>query len=264
MGRQPIHSEQSVRATALKMLAENSHGAPVSPALFRRVLSARRLRERMGGGGDLGTFSRILNAVEAEVTREAAARDTIPDLPENVANLMRAVWRAALDAQTGEIGRIRTDAERAVAGAEESRDEANAVVALLQTELEDLRGDLSARDETIGRLRAELAETTRQLAGSDTARGQLSDRLAAAQHALDTERHAFEEECAAVRTRYDGLHHRLQEQTDAQRQAWMDAKRALEQQLRAAEERLTDVQAERQRLLDELTHRPRPSGCEVR
>ncbi|PRY09107.1 hypothetical protein B0G73_10113 [Paraburkholderia sp. BL25I1N1] len=52
MGRQPLHSQESIRAAALEMLAENSHGAPVSPALFRRVLSARRLRERMGGGGD--------------------------------------------------------------------------------------------------------------------------------------------------------------------------------------------------------------------
>ncbi|MFM0501545.1 DNA-binding protein [Paraburkholderia caffeinilytica] len=264
MGRQPLHSQESVRAAALEMLAENSHGAPVSPALFRRVLSARRLRERMGGGGDLGTFSRILNSVEAEVTREAAARDTIPDLPENVANLMRAVWRAAIDAQTGEIGRIRKEAEHAVAGAEERRDEANAVVALLRTELADLRGDLAVRDETIGRLRAELAETTRQLASNDTAREQLSGRLATIQHERDTDRHTFEEKLAAVRTRYDGLHRQLLEQTDAQRQAWVDAKRAFELQLRAAEERLTEVRAERQRLLDELGHRARPRGREVR
>ncbi|TGP39701.1 DNA-binding protein [bacterium M00.F.Ca.ET.228.01.1.1] len=260
MGRQPLHDEQSVRSAALEMLAENCHGAPVSPALFRRVLSARRLRQRMGGGGDLATFSRILKAVEAEVTRDSASRDTIPDLPEPVANLMRAVWRAALDAQTGDIARNRTEAQQAVADAEEGRDEANAVVALLQTELQDLRRDLAARDETIGRLRAELAEATRQLASSDTAREQLSRRLVTIQHERDTDRRTVEEQLAAVRTRYDGLHRQLLEQTDAQRQAWVDAKRALEQQLRAAEERLTEVRAERQRLLDELGHRARPRG----
>jgi len=263
MGRQPLHSEQSVRAAALEMLAENSHGAPISPTLFRRVLSARKLRERMGGG-DLSTFSRILKALEEEVTRDAAARDTIPDLPENVANLMRAVWRAALDAQTGEIGRIRTEATHAVADAEEGRDEASAMVALLRTELDDLRRDLAARDETIGGLRAELAEARRQRVNSDKTREELSERLAAAQHAHDVERQAFEERFAGMRTQYDGLHRQLLEQTDAQRQAWVDAKRALEQQLRSAEERLVETRADRQRLLDDLTRNPRPSGREVR
>jgi chromosome segregation ATPase len=254
MGRQPIHSEQSVRATALAMLAEGAQGAPVTSALFRRVLSARKLRERLGGG-DLSTLARILKAFEAEATRDAATRNTIPDLPENVANLMRAVWQAALDAQAGAIEHITQEAARSVATAEDGRDEASALVALLRTELNDLRKDLATRDETIGGLRAELSESARQLKRVDSEQGHLSAQLAVAQRARDADRHDFAAQLAATRAQYDGLNRQLLEQTDGQRQTWVEAKKALERQLRATEERVTELRADRQRLLDERSNR---------
>lgn len=254
MGRQPIHSEQNVRATALTMLAEGTQGAPVTAALFRRVLSARKLRERLGGG-DLSVLARILKAVETEATRDAAARDNIPDLPENVAGLMRGVWLAALDAQTSAIERIKQEAGRSVASAEDGRDEASALVALLRAELHDLRKDLAMRDETIGGLRAELSELARQLKRVDSEHNRLLAQLAVAQRARDEDRHESEAQVAAIRAKYDGLNHQLLEQTDGQRQAWVEAKKALERQLRVTEDRMSELRADRQRLLEELNHR---------
>ena len=71
MPRLAATSDQ-IRATVLAMLTEAGDAAPPTAARFRRVVSVRKLRDRLGGG-DPATLSRTLNAIEAEVVRAGLA-----------------------------------------------------------------------------------------------------------------------------------------------------------------------------------------------
>ncbi|WP_288830875.1 DNA-binding protein [uncultured Paraburkholderia sp.] len=84
------------------MLAEAGDAAPASGTRFRQIVSVRKLRARLGAG-DLATLARVLNAIETEVVRVGLADIAIPDLPSDVADLMRALWQAAVAVQLDDV-----------------------------------------------------------------------------------------------------------------------------------------------------------------
>jgi chromosome segregation ATPase len=254
MGRTPLNTEESVRATVLTMLAEHGHVPPLSTVLFRSIVSVRKLRARLKGG-DLTTLGRLLNTIEEEVTQQTANSHALPDLPETVSNLMLALWRAAIDAQTVEIERIKEEAAQTVAGTEDRLNEANARVELLLVAVADLRKELAARDQTIGGQDAKLEESARINENIRKEHDQLSTRLAQAQQALADVRRNSEEKITTTHEKYAGLSQQLLTQTDAQRQTWAEEKKGLVQQLREAKERIAELRAERQHLLDGRSNR---------
>ncbi|TCG03663.1 hypothetical protein BZM27_46655 [Paraburkholderia steynii] len=103
MSRPAAVSADQIRATVLAMLAESGDtntpaGAtgsaePVTRERFRRAVSVRRLRSRLGAG-DPAVLSRALNAIEAELVQAGLTQVALPGLPDAIAETdARAVGR---------------------------------------------------------------------------------------------------------------------------------------------------------------------------
>ena len=116
MARIPTNSRESVRAAIISLLAEAGHPAPASRAEFRRHVSVRNVRDRLGGG-DTTWLGRQINQIEEELVAAGRARLLVPGIPEHVSHLMQEVWTAAIDAQTNEVIRIQAVAAESVANA---------------------------------------------------------------------------------------------------------------------------------------------------
>ncbi|WP_175773320.1 DNA-binding protein [Paraburkholderia phenazinium] len=254
MSRAPSNSPEIVRATVVALLAEAGQPAPSSPEEFRRHVSVRRVRARLGGG-DTTALGRQINEIEIELVSAGRARLSVPGIPEHVAALMQGLWAAALDAQTREVIRLQQAASESVEQAEFARDNALARVELLKVELDDLRRDLSARHETIGELRARIAEAERHLASASADCQAATGRLEEVTRQGDQARRDHETQLALVRAEYDGLGRQLHQETDAMRQAIAAEKQALQtglakarQAIESQQQLIEELQADRQRL----------------
>ena len=269
MTRLPSNSPASVRAAVLGLLAEGGQPSPASTHEFRRHVSVRRVRARLGGG-DTSALGRQINQIEEELVAAARARLSIPGIPEPVAELMRGLWAAALDAQTREVIQIQQAAADSVSTAEAERDNAVARVDLLKVELDDLRRALSVRDETIGELRARVADAVKQLASANADAQGAADRLAEVTTRHDEARRDHEAQLSTIRLQYDGLGRQLRLETDAIRQTMVSEKTALEggltkarQLVESQKQLIEELQADRQRLRSELA-RQRDANSDVR
>jgi predicted nuclease with TOPRIM domain len=172
---------------------------------------------------------------------------------------MRGLWTAALDAQTHEILKIQQAAAESVENAETERDNARARVDLLKVELDDLRQDLSTRDETVGELRARLAETETQLEAANRNARTMADRLDEMKSQRDEAHRAYQERVDALRLQFDGLGRQLRLETDTLRQGMVSEKAALEggltrasQVIESQKQIIEELQADRQKLRSEL------------
>jgi hypothetical protein len=116
MARIPTNSRESVRAAIISLLAEAGHPAPASRAEFRRHVSVRNVRDRLGAG-DATWWGGQMNQIEEELVAAGRARLLVPGIPEHVSHLMQEVWTAAIDAQTSEVIRIQAVAAESVANA---------------------------------------------------------------------------------------------------------------------------------------------------
>lgn len=126
MPRPAAVSRDQIRVTVLAMLAEAGMDAerlPPSGARFRQVVSVRRLRARLGAG-DPATLSRALNDIEADVVRAGLADVAIPELPDTIAEQMRALWQAAVAVQLDDVVRLRAEAAQAAEASDAARREA--------------------------------------------------------------------------------------------------------------------------------------------
>lgn len=141
MARPAAVSPDQIRTTVLAMLAEaelDPEHAPPTSERFRRVVSVRKLRARLGAG-DPAMLSRTLNTIEAEVVRAGLAQVAIPGLPDPIAEQMRALWQAAVAVQLDEVVRLREDATRAAEASDAARRDAELRTEMLRVELADLR-----------------------------------------------------------------------------------------------------------------------------
>jgi hypothetical protein len=97
MPRPPALSAGQIRTTVLAMLAEadvsSDHPLP-TPERFRKVVSVRKLRARLGAG-DPAMLSRALNTVAPEVVRAGVAQVAIPGCLTRSSDRC-ARWHAAL------------------------------------------------------------------------------------------------------------------------------------------------------------------------
>ncbi|MDK3022616.1 DNA-binding protein [Cupriavidus taiwanensis] len=239
-------SPEQIRATVLAMLAEAGDAQPPTGERFRRVVSVRKLRARLGAG-DPATLSRTLNAIEAEVVRAGLADLALPELPVEIAEAMRELWQAAVAVQLDDVVRLKREAQQAVAAAEAARTEAELRIELLRQELTEARSRLAGRDAELAELRAaQAAMTTRaeQLAARADA---LEAALAAAQARASAGERSHAEAVATIQARYEALSKQLLQETAHQRDGVQAERTQLASQLKFSERRIVALEQERER-----------------
>ncbi|AQV94118.1 transcriptional regulator [Cupriavidus necator] len=242
---------EQIRATVLAMLTEAGDAAPPTAARFRRVVSVRKLRARLGGG-DPATLSRTLNAIEAELVRAGLAEVAIPDIPPEIAESMRALWQAAVAVQLDEVVRLKREAQAAVEAAQAARADAELRIELLRQELTETRQALAARDTALAEARATQAAGIARADEQDARRGELEAALATALERATTGERAHAEAVAAIQARYEALSKQLLQETAHQRDAVQAERAQLAAQLKFAERRIAALEQERTRLDTDL------------
>ncbi|MBB5503207.1 DNA-binding protein [Paraburkholderia sp. MM5384-R2] len=251
MARPAAVSPETIRTTVLAMLAEAGDTAPTSDARFRRIVSVRKLRARLGAG-DPATLSRQLNAIEAELVQAGLTGFAVPDVPPEIAAQMRALWEAAVATQLDGIVRLRRETEARVDASTEAQRNAGLKVELLRVELTDVRSQLRARDAELAVARAGFEATEKRCAAAGDAVTTLRAQLGAVEAAAAESGRQHTAELAAERTRYDGLSQLLLRETAHQRETFQTERQRLEGELARAAERLGALEALRDRLLTEL------------
>ncbi|KAI3590427.1 MULTISPECIES: DNA-binding protein [Burkholderiaceae] len=240
-----------IRATVLAMLTEAGDAAPPTAARFRRVVSVRKLRDRLGGG-DPATLSRTLNAIEAEVVRAGLADLALPEIPLEIAEAMRALWQAAVAVQLDDVVRLRREAQQTAEAAQTARAEADMRVELLRQELSEVRGQLAARDTALAEACADQAAANARADEQAARRSEFEKTLATLQERVMTDERAHAEAVATVQTRYEALSKQLLQETAHQRDAVRAERAQLASQLKFAERRIAALEEERARLDTEL------------
>lgn len=259
MSRTPINSAAEIKAAADAMLAESGLRAPLPAAQFRRVVSVRRLRERLGGG-DHATLARALRELEQHYHAASHAQRELPALPEDVGALMERVWVAAIAAAQADVLPVREEAARSVATANAAREDADMRVNILREELTHLSATLEARNQTIGQLHAQLAAGQQEVTATTQRFNDCAARLATAEEKRAAERERFEAETTRIRNEYEGLRVSLLTATDAQRQETAQQRADLDRHLRRTEQLLQEVTLDRDRLLAALKPRSTPES----
>ncbi|SOE84458.1 replication region DNA-binding N-term [Burkholderia sp. YR290] len=257
MARPAAVTPDQIRITVLAMLAEAGDAAaavpdtPVTRERFRRAVSVRRLRARLGAG-DPAMLSRALNAIEAELVQAGLAEVALPGLPDAIAEQMRTLWAAAVSVQLDDVVQLRQRAQQVTADAETARHDADVRSEMLRIELGELRERLAARDAELTELRASsrhAAEGAQRLANETAA---LQTQLDTARTTLESLRHAHVTELADARSRYDGLSKRLLQETEHQRHALAAERERLATQFADAQTRITALEGLRERLLEDV------------
>jgi hypothetical protein len=262
MARPAAVTPDQIRVTVLAMLAEAgdadaattpsaSPPPPVTRERFRRAVSVRRLRARLGAG-DPAVLSRALNAIEAELVQAGLAGIALPGLPDAIAEQMRALWAAAVSVQLDDVVRLRQHAQQVATDADTARHDADVRCEMLRVELGELRERLTARDAELTELRASSRHAAERAETLTAASVALQAQIEAACTTLEEARHAHATELTDVRARYDGLSKRLLQETEHQRHALGAERERLTAALTDAQTRITALEGLRERLLDEL------------
>ncbi|KUZ71676.1 DNA-binding protein [Burkholderia ubonensis] len=251
MSRPAAVTAEQIRSAVLTMLAEAGDAAPASGTRFRQIVSVRKLRARLGAG-DPATLARALNAIEAEVVRAGLAEVAIPDLPTDIADLMRALWQAAVAVQIDDVVRLKQAATANVTAAEAARTDAELRVELLRQEVQALRATLTSRDAELADLRAQHGmqrDRCASLEAQANERQATLDALKAEQAGRDrTHTVALE----AAQHRYEALSKQLLQETAHQREALKKEHAQAASQLKFAERRIAGLEGERDRLDSEV------------
>jgi hypothetical protein len=251
MPRPAAVSPDAIRATVLAMLTEAGEPAPTSDTRFRKIVSVRKLRARLGAG-DPAMLSRHLNVIEAELIQAGLAGFAVPDLPPAIAEQMRSLWEAAVATQLDGVVRLRREAEAAALASEDAQQNAQLRVELLREELFEVRGQLTARDTAIAVAHAETTVAAKHVATLEESVAELQAALAAAEIATRDGAQAHAADLATERARYEGLSRQLLRETAHQRETFQTERQRLEGELARVVERLQALESLRERLLTEL------------
>lgn len=263
MARPAAVSANQIRATVLAMLAEAGDAtpntsadatgpvAPVTRERFRRAISVRRLRARLGAG-DPAVLSRALNAIEAELVQAGMTQIALPGLPDAIAEQMRALWAAAVGVQLDDVVRLKAEARAETEAAKINGQEVALRVELLRVELADLRTQLLAREAELATARAECRSAATMLAAREQSEAELKRSAHAATQTLEEARSTHAAALEALHTRYEGLSKRLLQETEHQRHALATERERLSTQLADAQTRIAALEGLREHLLDDL------------
>lgn len=251
MPRPAAVTPEQIRSTVLSMLAEAGDAEPPTGERFRKIVSVRKLRARLGAG-DPATLARTLNAIEAEVVRAGLADIAMPGIPADIAEQMHALWQAAVAVQLDDVVRLKADAQQAIAAADAARTDAELRVELLREELGELRASVSARDTELSDLRAQNAMLRDRCAALDAAAQERQAQFDAAIAERSEVDRTNWEALADVQHRYEALSKQLLQETAHQREALKKEHAHSASQLKFAERRVAALDGERERLEGEL------------
>ncbi|MDE4936413.1 DNA-binding protein [Burkholderia contaminans] len=251
MPRPAAVTAEQIRSAVLSMLAEAGDADPPTGERFRKIVSVRKLRARLGAG-DPATLARALNAIEAEVVRAGLADIAMPGIPVEIAEQMRALWQAAVAVQLDDVVRLKAEAQQAIAAADAARTDADLRVELLRQELSELRASVSARDTELSYLRAQNAMLRDRSAALDATAQERQAQLDAATAERSEVDRANREAIADVQHRYEALSKQLLQETAHQREALKKEHAHSASQLKFAERRVAALDGERERLEGEL------------
>lgn len=253
MARPALNSPEIVRATILELLADEGVSHPVTPTMFRRAVSVRRLRERLGGG-DPAALGRQIRVVQDELLQAGAARNGIAGtagVPESLIGHVRALWDAALIAAQEEVAATRNEAQKTIEAALAERDDATALVTMLRSEQDRLRLAEGERERRIGNLESQLQVRTEELAKERDHSQDLERQLSEIAQQHEHERDQLEKQLEARREEFDGLTRRLLNDSDIHRQMFVTAQHALQSELNISRQLLEKVKRERDQLADD-------------
>jgi chromosome segregation ATPase len=254
MPRASIASPAQIRSTILAMLAEAHDASPATRERFRRVVSVRKLKDRLGGG-DPATLGRAINAVESEIVTAGLADIAMPDIPNEIAELMRQLWHAAVATQLDEVVKLKAEAQQSVAAANSAAAEANMRVDMLREELEAARTLLAARDTELAQARADLSVARVQMSSLEEQSKQAQAMSQALRDQVAALERSRQESLSAAQHRYEGLSKQLLQETAQQRQALQQEQSRLASQLKFAERRMASLE-------ESLAHAEADAGAE--
>lgn len=237
MARPAISTAAEVRSAVHALLTEAGIGACPSRQSFRRAVSVRKVRDRLGGG-NLATLGREINQIEAELAQGVDAIP-IPDLPSDIAALMTQLWQAAVGTQLDELQQLRIQAQSVATAAQDELQESHLRRQVLQEELAQMRTAISDRDMRLAQAQATNTALEEQI---QALRGELAEAHqegTALKSQVDNLAQSQAEAVASARDRYDGLSKQLLQETALQRQAVQQEAARLGNQLKFAEKRDT-------------------------
>lgn len=236
MPRPTIATSADVRSAVLALLLESGVGESPSEHSFRRAVSVRKVRARLGGGNP-STIGREIHAVEAELVRAGMSKLVIPDLPPDIGDLMAQLWQAAVAVQLDEVLALKSQAQAVADDARQSLTESQLRCDVLLQELGLLRVAIAERDERLALAQAtqtsqqaQLATLNVELQTCQLRAEQLASQLSERDQTLDAA-------ITSARERYDGLAKQLMLETGQQRQAAQAEGSRLANQLKFAEKR---------------------------
>lgn len=241
MPRAAIATPDQIRSTILAMLAEARDAAPATRERFRRIISVRKLKDRLGGG-DPATLGRAINAIESEIVTAGLADLVLPDIPAEIAEQMRQLWHAAVSVQLDDVVKLKAEAAQSVEAAQATLSESILRIEVLREELAATRGLLATRDAELAQARTDLASAQAQLASLRQSQDVLQAELQAARtHAAALEQ-SHAENLTAAQQRYEGLSKQLLQETAQQRQALQQEQGRVASQLKFAERRIATLE----------------------
>lgn len=241
MPRPTVATPTQVRETISSLLREAGIAGTASTQSFRRAVSVRKVRERLGGGNP-ATIAHEINALEKEIVGADIPTLSIPEVPPDIAALMTQLWQAAVGVQLDEVVRLKTQAQAVADAAREALAEAQLRGEMLAQELAELRAAVGDRDTRLAQALADGAALTGQV---QTLRAELQasrerEAQLAAEHAAQEKIQT--EAIAAARERYDSLSKQLLQETAQQRQAAQAEVSRMAGQLKFAEKREAALQ----------------------
>lgn len=241
MPRAAIATPDQIRCTILAMLAEAHDTVPATRERFRRIVSVRKLKDRLGGG-DPAMLGRAINAVESEIVTTGLADIAQPDIPAEIAEQMRQLWHAAVSVQLDDVVKLKAEARQSVDSAQAAQAESNLRVEVLREELAAVRGLLAARDAELAQARTDLAAAQAQLASLRESQDAVQAELQAARMQATALEQSHSESLAVAQQRYEGLSKQLLQETAQQRQAMQQEQGRITSQLKFAERRIATLE----------------------
>ena len=217
MPRPTVATPAQVRETISSLLREAGIAGTASTPSFRRAVSVRKVRERLGGGNP-ATIAHEINALEKDIVGADSQIPPIPEVPADIAALMGQLWQAAVGIQLTEVLQLKSQAQGIADAAKSALVEEKLRSQVLLQELAELRAAAAERDTQLAHAKSQNAVLTERNAELQTelqaSRGRESELLAARAALEDEEMEAI----AAARDRYDGLSKQLLQETAQQRQ----------------------------------------------
>ena len=218
MPRPTVATPTQVREAVASLLREAGIVGGVSAPSFRRAVSVRKVRERLGGGNP-ATIAHEINAVERDIVGVDNQSLSIPEVPADISALMGQLWQAAVGVQLTEVLLLKVQAQGIAAAAKSALVEEQLRNQVLLQELAELRSTAVERDTQLAQSRSQNAVLTDQntaLKNELLTSRRRETEWGAAHQAVEKEQTAA---IAAARERYDGLSKQLLQETAQQRQA---------------------------------------------